>query len=74
MTGISERKCARFYIYKKQKELQNVFICKNPDTFQKAKQFPLHFYQGWQGSVFYLLSFIRFKLFKTIESDPAYLS
>ena len=24
--------------------------------------------------IFYILSFIRFKLFKTIESDPAYLS
>ena len=24
--------------------MRNVFIYKNPDTFQEARQFPLHFY------------------------------
>ena len=26
------------------KKMRNVFIYKNPDTFQKARQFPLRFY------------------------------
>ena len=44
MTAISERQRARLYIYKKQKKLRYVFIYKNPDTSQKARQFPLRFY------------------------------
>ena len=44
MTAISERQRARFYIYKKQIKLLNVFIYKNGDTFQKAVQFPFCFY------------------------------
>ena len=33
-----------FYIYKNQKILQGVSIYKNPDTSQRARQFPLRFY------------------------------
>ena len=43
MTAIIERQCARLYT-QKAKKLGNVFIYKNPDTFQKARQFPLRFY------------------------------
>ena len=45
MTAISERQRARFYIHKKQKKSRKVlYIYKKPDTFQKARQFPLRFY------------------------------
>ena len=38
-------KTTRTHIYTKSlKKLRNVFIHKEPDTFQKARQFPLHFY------------------------------
>ena len=37
------RKTTRMFIYKKQKKMRNVFIYKKPDTFQKARQFPLRF-------------------------------
>ena len=43
MTAIIERQRARLY-KQKAKELLNVFIYKRPDTFQKARQFPLGFY------------------------------
>ena len=43
MTAMIERQRARLYT-QKQKKLRNVFIYKNPDTFQKARQFPLRFY------------------------------
>ena len=43
MTAIIERQRARLY-KQKAKELRNVFIFKKPDTFQKARQFPLCFY------------------------------
>ena len=43
MTSIIERKRTRLYT-QKSKKLRNVFICKKPDTFQKARQFPLRFY------------------------------
>ena len=45
MTPISKKQRARFYIYKTQK-MRNVFIFlqKKPDTFQKARQFPVRFY------------------------------
>ena len=43
MTAIIERQRARLYT-KKQKKIPNVFIYKKPDTFQKARQFPLRFY------------------------------
>ena len=42
MTTIIERQRAR--IYTKSKKLRNIFIYKKPDTFQKARQFPLRFY------------------------------
>ena len=39
------RKTTPTFIYtKKQNKLRNVFIYKKPDTFQKARQFPLRFY------------------------------
>ena len=43
MTVISEIQCARLYIYIEQIKMRKVFIFKNPDTFQKAKSFLLHF-------------------------------
>ena len=43
MTAISKRQCARFYIYTKSKKIAKRFIFKNPDTLQKARQFPLRF-------------------------------
>ena len=43
MTAIIERQRARLYT-QKAKKLRNVFIYKNPDTFQKARQFPFRFY------------------------------
>ena len=44
MTAIIERQRERFYMHKKQKKLLNVLIYKRPDTFQKARQFPLRFH------------------------------
>ena len=44
MTAISEKQRARFYIYKSQLKLINVFVYKKGDTFQNAVQFPLCFY------------------------------
>ena len=44
MTAIIERQRARLYT-QKAKKLQNIFIYKKPDTFQKAKQFPFRFYK-----------------------------
>ena len=44
MTAIIERQRARLYT-QKAKKLQNVFIYKKPDTFQKVRQFPLRFYK-----------------------------
>ena len=43
MTVIIERQRARLYT-QKAKKLRNVFMDKKPDTFQKARQFPLIFY------------------------------
>ena len=43
ITAISERQCARIYIYKKLKRLY-IFIYIKPDTLQKAGQFALRFY------------------------------
>ena len=43
MTAIIERQRACLYT-QKTKKMPNVFIYKNPDTFQKARQFPLRFY------------------------------
>ena len=43
MTAVIERQGTRFYIHKKPKQLPNV-LYKKPDTFQKARQFPLRFY------------------------------
>ena len=42
ITAIIERHRARLYT-QKAKKLQNVYIEKKPDTFQKAGQFLLHF-------------------------------
>ena len=45
MTPISERQHACFYIYKKQKQMQNVYISiQKSRHFQKARQFALRFY------------------------------
>ena len=43
ITAIIESQCARSYT-QKAKKMRNVFIYKKPDTFQKARQFPLRFY------------------------------
>ena len=43
MTATIERQRARLYT-QKAKKMRNGFIYKKPDTFQKAKQFPLRFY------------------------------
>ena len=43
MTAIFEKRRARLYT-QKAKKLRNIFIYKKPDTFQKARQFPLRFY------------------------------
>ena len=43
MTAIIERQRARLYT-QKAKNIRNIFIYKKPDTFQKARQFPLRFY------------------------------
>ena len=44
MTAVVERQRAHFNIYKKQNNCETFFVYKNPDTFQKARQFPLRFY------------------------------
>ena len=44
MTAIIERQRARLNT-QKAKKLRNVFIYKNLDNFQKARQFPLRFYK-----------------------------
>ena len=39
-----QRKTTRTFLYtEKEKEIQTVLIYKTPDTFQKARQFPLRF-------------------------------
>ena len=43
MNAIRERQRARFYIRKKGTKMQNCFIHKNPDTWQKERQFPSRF-------------------------------
>ena len=43
MTAIIKRQRACLYT-QKAKKLRNDFIYKKPDTFQKARQFPLRFY------------------------------
>ena len=43
MTAVIERQRTRSYIHKKPKNLPNV-LYKKPDTFQKARQFPLSFF------------------------------
>ena len=43
MTAIIERQRERVYT-QKAKKLPYIFIYKKPDTFQKARQFPLRFY------------------------------
>ena len=43
MTAIIERQRGRIY-KQKAKKSKNFFIYKKPDTFQKARQFPLRFY------------------------------
>ena len=43
MTAIIKRQLARLFT-QKAKKLRNVFMYKKPDTFQKARQFPLRFY------------------------------
>ena len=43
MTASIEKRRARF-IHKKQRKLWNIFMYKNPETFQKARQFPFRFY------------------------------
>ena len=43
ITAITERQRARLYT-QKAKKLWKIFIYKKPDTFQKARQFPLRFY------------------------------
>ena len=44
MTAIIERQRTRCYIHKKQNKQPNVFIYKNPHTFQKDREFPFRFY------------------------------
>ena len=48
MIPISERQCASLYIQKAKKCETFIYIYKNSDTLQKARQFALHFY--WQKS------------------------
>ena len=44
MTPIIETQRASFYIYKNIKNYKTfIYIYKNPDTFQKARQFALRF-------------------------------
>ena len=43
MTAILERQRARLYT-QKAKKLRNVYIYKQKDTYQKARQFPFSFY------------------------------
>ena len=38
------RKTTRTFIYTKRKKIAKRFLYKKPDTFQKARQFPLRFY------------------------------
>ena len=38
-----QRKTTSTFLYTKSKKLRNVFIYKKSDTFQKVRQFPLHF-------------------------------
>ena len=42
MTAIIERQRARLYT-QKAKNIAKLFYMQNPDTFQKARQFPLRF-------------------------------
>ena len=44
MTAIIERQRAHLYKQKAKKVAKRFYIYKKPDTFQKVKQFPLHFY------------------------------
>ena len=55
MTVISERQCVHFCIYKNQKQLCNVFIYKQPGSFQKARQLPLGFINNNQNTLHYTI-------------------
>ena len=44
MTPINKRQSARFYLYKKQNIAKHLYLYKNPDTLQKARQFSICFY------------------------------
>ena len=55
MTPISKTQRARFYKYKNQNKLQNVFTFKKSDTFQKVRQCPLCFIYKKQDTVRYAI-------------------
>ena len=61
MTAIIKRQHSRFCIHKKQNKFPNVFIYKNPDIFQKARQFSLRFYI--QKKRYTLRDFLRLACF-----------
>ena len=44
MTAISERQCEHLYTQKEKYCKTFIFIYKNPDTLQKAKQFLIRLY------------------------------
>ena len=73
MTAIIERQCARFYIHKKPEKLRKVFIYKMPDTFQKARQFPLRFYISKVHTLYvtgFLMKFLKFAfIYKKLDTS-----
>ena len=73
VTAASKRKRAHFYLYKKQKRLQNVYIYKNRETFQKARQFDLRFYKQKSKTLIFTRFFMKFlKLIFTIKKPSHY--
>ena len=54
------------FIYTKSKTMRNVFIYKNPHTFQKARQFPFGFIYKKPDTLCYAI-FIKFKLGNYIQ-------
>ena len=55
MTVISERQCARFYIYKKQNNCQTFLYTKIQTLCKKQDSFPFVFMYKMQGTLLYAI-------------------
>ena len=66
ITDIIERQRARFYKYKQQNKLKNVFKYKKQENLQKARQFPVCF-------IYKNLDTLRYAIFREIFEYGIYM-